>query len=293
MSTTPYVHSGAGTGALHTLEAALGQSHEVKAKVEACAEELASANQLAKAQIARGATTLPASEVLQGSVSVERQVQEVAGDLQQVSANLEQSMDEVHRVERALSRSRKALSRSQAELATSIQAGRAASWRALHDDKTGLPNRTLFNDRLAQAITSAERQGGTLAVMFLDLDRFKTVNDQHGHAVGDTLLMTVAGRLLTQARDADTVCRSGGDEFLYLLINPDGRDNLRRIAALVRASIMQPIAHESLRLVVTPSIGIALFPDHAAHAELLIARADAAMYLAKQRGSAYEFFAEA
>lgn len=291
MSTMPA--PSAGSGALNALEAALDQNHEVKAKVEACAVDLASANQLAKAQIASGATMLPAKQALDDGVAVERQVQEVAADLQQVSANLLQGVSEVQQVEKALSRSRRALLRSRAELVTSINAERAASWRAMHDGTTGLPNRSLLNDRLAQAIAGAERHGWTLAVMFLDLDQFKRINDTHGHAAGDTILTTVAGRLLDHARDEDTVCRSGGDEFIYLLINPNGRDNLQRIAVMVRTAIMQPIPHEGLRLQVCPSIGIALYPEHGVDPELLIARADSAMYAAKQRGSGCEFFAAA
>jgi diguanylate cyclase (GGDEF)-like protein len=280
----------AGSGALQALETAIDQSHEVKAKIEACADELAANNQLAQAQIANGATTLPAEQALQEGVAVERQVQEVAGDLQQVNEQLSQGLGEVQEVELALSRSRQALEDSKTALASSIEAERSASWRAMHDGKTGLPNRSLFDDRLAQAIAGAERHGWMLAVMFLDLDRFKAINDSHGHAAGDAVLTTIAQRLLSHARDEDTVCRNGGDEFLYLLINPSGRDNTRRIATLVRETIMQPIQYGALSLVIEPSIGIALYPDHATDMETLIARADAAMYVAKQQGTACEFF---
>jgi diguanylate cyclase (GGDEF)-like protein len=275
---------------LDVLGTALDLSHDVKAKVEACAEDLASANDVVKVRIAKGETTLPATQALQNSVAVEIKVQECADDLQQVTDNLAQGVSEVNEVKQALSRSRVALLESEAALEASRQAERAASRRAMHDQKTGLPNRTLFDDRLAQAIAGAERHGWTLAVMFLDLDGFKIINDTHGHAAGDAVLTVVARRLLSHARDEDTVCRNGGDEFLYLLINPAGRENVARIAALVRTAIAHPIGLGALQLEITPSIGIALYPDHGTSAGMLVANADAAMYRAKQLRTPCEFF---
>jgi len=275
---------------LDALEAALEQSHDVKAKVEACADDLASANDVAKDRMAEGATTLPAAQVLQAGMAVELTVQECADDLQQVTRNLAHGVEEVKAVEQALTRSRDSLAESEAALAASRDAERIASHRAMHDQKTGLPNRALFDDRLAQAIAGAERHGWMLAVMFLDLDRFKHVNDTHGHAAGDALLAAVAQRLMSHARDEDTVCRNGGDEFLYLLINPSSRADVARIAGLVRAAIAEPIGLDALQFAITPSIGIALFPDHGRSADLLIAHADAAMYRAKQLRSPCEFF---
>jgi diguanylate cyclase (GGDEF)-like protein len=275
---------------LGSLEAALEQSHDVKAKVEGVADDLASANDVAQDRIDQGATTLPAAQVLQAGLAVELTVQECADDLDQVTRNLADGVGEVKAVEQALARSREALAESQAALTSSRDAERSASHRAMHDQKTGLPNRALFDDRLAQAIAGAERHGWMLAVMFLDLDRFKLVNDTHGHAAGDTVLAVVAQRLMSHARVEDTVCRNGGDEFLYLLINPSTREDVARIAGLVRSAIAEPIRLEGLQFTITPSIGIALYPDHTRNADLLVAHADAAMYRAKQLGSPFEFF---
>ena len=275
---------------LNALEAALDQSHEVKAKVEACADDLATANDIVKERITEGETLLPASEALENSVAVEIQVQECADDLKQVTDNLAQGLGQVKEVEEALSRSHEALRESRTALATSREAEQSASRRAMHDQKTGLPNRTLFDDRLAQAIAGAERHGWALAVMFLDLDQFKAVNDTHGHAAGDTVLAIVAERLLNHVRDEDTVCRNGGDEFLYLLIDPAGRDNVARIAAQLRTTLARPIAVSGLELAITPSIGIALYPDHGKTADVLVAHADAAMYRSKQKRSPCEFY---
>jgi two-component system cell cycle response regulator len=155
--------------------------------------------------------------------------------------------------------------------------------RALHDSMTGLPNRDLFDDRLTHAIVLAKRHDWTLAVMFLDLDRFKCINDRHGHAVGDAVLKEVAKRLLQHTRDEDTVCRNGGDEFLFLLMNPKGSENIERIAGTLLKAIAQPIDMGELQPVIEASIGIAVYPDNGATGEQLIKNADTAMYRAKQR----------
>jgi len=161
--------------------------------------------------------------------------------------------------------------------------------RTLHDTTTGLPNRNLFNDRLMHAIALARRHTWTLAVMFLDLDRFKSINDTHGHAVGDEVLKGVAKRLLQHARDEDTVCRNGGDEFLYLLMNPGGNENIERIAGALLETIAQPMDIGNLRPVINASIGIAVYPSDGASEEQLVKNADIAMYRAKKTGGSCIF----
>jgi two-component system cell cycle response regulator len=162
--------------------------------------------------------------------------------------------------------------------------------RTLHDSTTGLPNRDLFDDRLTHAIALAKRHTWMLAVMFLDLDRFKCINDTHGHAVGDGVLKEVANRLLQHTRDEDTVCRNGGDEFLYLLMNPQGSENIERIAAALLKTIGQPIDMGDLQLVVKASIGIAVYPENGTTGEQLIRNADTAMYRAKKTTIGSMFF---
>ena len=156
-----------------------------------------------------------------------------------------------------------------------------ATQRAMHDALTGLPNRGLFDDRLAHGISLAERHHWTLAVLFLDLDRFKRINDDHGHAVGDLVLKEVARRLLQCARDEDTVCRTGGDEFLYLLVNPRARADVERVAAMVSTNLARPMQLAGLELVVRSSIGIAVYPADGTTGEQLVGSADGAMYRAK------------
>src|ERR1039457_7183206 len=162
--------------------------------------------------------------------------------------------------------------------------------RTLHDSTTGLPNRDLFDDRLTHAIALAKRHTWMLAVMFLDLDRFKCINDTHGHAVGDGVLKEVAKRLIQHTRDEDTVCRNGGDEFLYLLMNPQGSENIERIANTLLKTIGKPIDMGDLQPVIKASIGIAIYPENGTTGEQLIRNADTAMYLAKNTIIGWKFF---
>jgi diguanylate cyclase len=272
------------------LDLALEQSHEVKAKVETCADDLATANEIVKEQIAGGTTLLSAHETLLAGTTVESKVQECADDLHEVTVTLAQGIDDLAQTEIALTESREILADTQAALVISQEGERDARRRALHDSMTGLPNRDLFDDRLSNAISLAQRHDWTLAVMFLDLDAFKEINDTHGHAAGDSVLKEVARRLSLHSRDEDTVCRNGGDEFLYLLVNPQGKDNIERIAGLVCANIAEPIAADGGPFVVNASIGIAVYPGDGATGDALIKSADTAMYRAKKHERGCVFF---
>ena len=204
--------------------------------------------------------------------------------------DLEGGIADLQQLETELTESKIALAGITAALSTAQQDVREAQMRALHDSLTGLPNRELFDDRLAHAIALADRHDWTLALMFLDLDRFKSLNDDHGHPAGDAALKIVAQRLLQYVRDEDTVCRNGGDEFLYLLMNPRSKKNIEHIADSVLRTIAQPVPIEGRELVIKASIGIAIYPEHGATGEQLIAKADAAMYRAKQRSRGFAFF---
>jgi diguanylate cyclase (GGDEF)-like protein len=160
----------------------------------------------------------------------------------------------------------------------------------MHDSMTGLSNRDLFDDRLSNAISLAQRHDWMLAVMFLDLNGFKTINDTHGHAVGDSVLKEVARRLSERSRDEDTVCRNGGDEFLYLLVDPRDKESIGRIADLVSVNIAKPIAVGGRQFVVNASIGVAVYPVYGTTGDELIKSADTAMYRAKKHGSGCMFF---
>ncbi len=156
---------------------------------------------------------------------------------------------------------------------------------ALHDPLTGLPNRKLFLDHLNLAISTARRSKHKLAVLFVDLDRFKLVNDSLGHPVGDKLLQIVAARLRGALRETDTVARMGGDEFTVLAPIIHTVEDAISVARKVRESIKEMFAIEGRELFVTASIGIGIFPDDGADAATLLKNADAAMYRAKAQGA--------
>lgn len=155
---------------------------------------------------------------------------------------------------------------------------------AHHDLLTGLPNRALLFDRLRQGLRQAHRDRGLLALIFFDLDKFKPVNDNLGHLVGDHLLQELATRLQGEVRAADTLARLGGDEFVILLpVIKDGHDAVA-VAEKIRMAVDQPFLIDQHHIDISASIGIAFYPDHATDAEGLMQCADSAMYLAKTRG---------
>jgi diguanylate cyclase (GGDEF)-like protein/PAS domain S-box-containing protein len=163
---------------------------------------------------------------------------------------------------------------------------------AHHDPLTGLPNRLLFHDRLQHAMVRAARTSLQLAVLFIDLDRFKNVNDTLGHHVGDELLKQVAGSLSGCLREDDTLARLGGDEFIVLLEDVEGESGARMVAEKLMALFERPLHVAGNELFVTGSVGISLFPQDAADLNILIRNADVAMYQAKARGrNGFQFYA--
>jgi diguanylate cyclase (GGDEF)-like protein/PAS domain S-box-containing protein len=162
---------------------------------------------------------------------------------------------------------------------------------AHHDSLTGLPNRLLFNDRLEQAISLAKRDSRQFALLYLDLDKFKPVNDTLGHAAGDELLKAVGARLRRQVRESDTVARVGGDEFTVILPDIARREEAETVAKKIIAAVAAPFELGSQRhsVDIGTSIGIALYPADARDADALVKAADAAMYSAKQIRSSFRF----
>jgi diguanylate cyclase (GGDEF)-like protein len=163
--------------------------------------------------------------------------------------------------------------------------------QAMHDALTGLPNRTLFRDRVDQAILSARRGEAHIAVMLMDLDRFKEINDTLGHHNGDFLLQQIGPRLRHCLRESDTIARLGGDEFAILLPNLTEPTAATQVAEKIRSALSRPFVLEGLTLSVEASIGIAFHPDHGTDVDMLLQRADVAMYVAKESHNGHEIYA--
>ena len=163
-----------------------------------------------------------------------------------------------------------------------LEVSRAAlKQEASHDPLTGLANRRLFYDRLQQAIRHARRYNGKVGVLFLDLDRFKEINDTHGHHVGDAVLTEVARRLSRSVRESDSIARIGGDEFVVLLDNVGGREDCLAAAINIERMLAEDSSFYGMAVDITASIGQALFPDDGDNEDALIRAADAAMYRIK------------
>jgi diguanylate cyclase (GGDEF)-like protein len=160
-----------------------------------------------------------------------------------------------------------------------------------HDALTGLPNRLLFQDRLAQDLLRAHRQGKSVAVMYLDLDRFKFVNDQLGHDAGDLLLVEVSRRLAAQLRETDSLARMGGDEFTLVVPDLSSRQDAEQVAAKLVAALRPPFLIAGIEIFTGASVGISMYPEDSEDPSKLQGQADMAMYSAKSQGkSRYQFY---
>ena len=255
---------------------ALDQSKQVQDKVEQAASDLSSVNAVLKDELADGVPLAKVEHALSQSEAAEVKVQEAAEELVDVNEALSDEIDERHHLEDRLSRSDAALCESQAE-------GRRSRHSALHDAVTGLPNLTLFDDRLRNALAQAERHSWRLAVMFIDLDEFKRVNDAHGHDVGDRVLHRIGQRLQSVVRSGDTIGRRSGDEFLFLMLEAREEANVAAFAVRIAQRIAEPCGIDGVEHKVKASVGIALYPEDGRSAQELLKKADVAMYAAKQQ----------
>jgi diguanylate cyclase (GGDEF)-like protein len=264
----------------------LGQSEHIHALIKQSAEDISSVNTDIEHALAttplQTATHCGDGEVksaLEKNKAVMRQLQDVSGKLAAVTQAL--------RIE---IRDRTLVDHQLAAAAEQEEGSRNA---ALHDELTALPNRVLFNDRLEHGIAQAKRDQWILAVMFVDLDKFKSINDTYGHQAGDAVLQTVAMRLKRTTRDADTISRFGGDEFLCVLTQLHEQNEIAMIAAKILKAIQAPcdlhVGDAIVNPVLEASIGISIFPKDGASAAALIRRADEAMYEAKESKSGFAF----
>lgn len=206
-----------------------------------------------------------------------------------LQAMLGRQRDRLGWLEGELRSARRELAQARAELAGTRASARHAHHLALHDSLTQLPNQRCFHDHLAKALTRLPPVPGSVTVLYIDLDGFKAINDDHGHDTGDELLRIVAARLGRATRAGDLVCRVGGDEFACLLTGGIPHEQLRHLACKLIEAVSAPLSIDTLQLTVSPSIGIATGPMPAESAQALLKRADAAMYRAKRERSGYAF----
>jgi diguanylate cyclase (GGDEF)-like protein len=157
-------------------------------------------------------------------------------------------------------------------------------YRANHDELTKLPNRSLFFDRLGQALTISRRNHSKLAILFIDLDNLKKINDHYGHKVGDAVLKEVAVRIRSSIRESDTLARLGGDEFVILLSEFSSISEIIQVAEKIRNLLLEPLDITDQSIYTSASIGVAIYPDHGDNEVDLMNNADIAMYAAKSKG---------
>ena len=241
--------------------------------------ELSSVNSVLREELAEKELPPAVKNAIDKNERVEDKVQEVSAKLSVVNRALKGEVRDRVMVEH--------------QIAAITEQEEAARHAALHDPLTGLPNRLLFHDRLEHGLSQAQRHGWNLAVMFVDLDDFKEINDTHGHDVGDRVLQTIAERLIKIGRADDTISRHGGDEFIYLLMETRDVQDTKLIAKKIIKAIQLPcelnVGENTINPCVNASIGISMYPKDGTTADALVKSADAAMYPAKQGKFAFAF----
>ena len=257
------------------LSTVIAHSESIKDLVQVCADDLSVVNTVLKEELSVQSSKPSFKNAVKKNTTVENKVQLAVDQLEIVNNALKDEVKERENIEK--------------ELEVVIIEKDIATEASLHDLLTGLPNRALFYDRLEHGLEQAKRHGWNLAVMFLDLDNFKQINDKLGHDVGDKVLLTVAKRLKENTRNDDSICRLGGDEFLYLLMDIKNELEVTKIIKKLIKTIELPCDAIDQNLVVKLSIGISLFPKNANNLEGLIKSADMAMYAAKKSKLGYAF----
>ncbi|MBU0746870.1 MAG: GGDEF domain-containing protein [Gammaproteobacteria bacterium] len=220
-------------------------------------------------------------------------VRECVAALDEMHMALQRETAQRQELERAFQTSQTALVQAETDLDRVRGGERRARHLALHDDLTSLPNRRHLQEQLGETLARRGPDSPGLSVLYLDLDAFKAVNDTYGHGVGDKVLRITAARLRGAVRQGDTVVRLGGDEFVCLLQDVADETPLRQLCNKLLQAVSTPMKIGVLQLLVRPSIGIAICPQHGTTADELLACADAAMYVAKRDGCGFAFHSAA
>lgn len=261
-----------------SLERVLKKTEKIKKTVKSAASALTVVNEVLKQE---EVPVQAMKEAVTRNEGVEQKVAQAAEDLNVVHIKLTDEVAERHVIESELAETKADLADVREELSQAQDKADEAQQLALQDALTGLPNRALFEQGLDHGLSQARRHGWGLAVLFIDIDKFKSINDTHGHDLGDQVLLMVADRLKSFVRDADIVSRWGGDEFVCLCLEVKQEADVTHLAEKMVARIAEACEFDGATLSITASIGIAIYPADGETADTLFKNADTAMYQAK------------
>lgn len=263
------------------LKRVLDQSEEIQESVKDAADQLSSVNLALKQEDKDNLPVQSIQEVVTQNEEIEQKLVKAADDLHHVNAELAKAVAERIEIESELVDKRHDLSEVYAALSKSQSQEEDAIYIGLHDALTELPNRLLFEQRLDYGLIQAKRHGWKLAILFIDLDKFKDINDTYGHQIGDQVLMLVANRLKVFVRGEDMVSRWGGDEFVCILLNVNLEAGVISLAEKIVAHIAEECEFDGIVLSISATIGIAIYPQDGETADILFKNVDRAMYKSK------------
>ena len=263
------------------LKLVLDQSEEIKENVTKVVDQISSVNAIFKQDKKIYFPYPTIEQAIAQNEEAERRISKAVGDLHQVNTELAKQVAERIDIESELKQTKSELLNIRADLSKSQLKEKDALHIALHDPLTGLPNRLLLEQRLEHGLAQSRRYGQKLAVMFIDLDKFKNINDSYGHDIGDKLLITVARRLQDAVRGEDMVSRWGGDEFICLLLNIKHESDAVNFATKMVEEISQECDLDGTVVSISATIGIAICPKDGETAEILFRQVDRAMYRSK------------
>jgi len=263
------------------LKRVLDQSEEIQESVRDAADQLSSVNLVLKQEDNDNLSVQSIQEVVTQNKEIELKLVKAADGLHEVNAELAKAVAERIEIESELVDKKNDLSEVYDALSKAQSQEKDAIHIGLHDALTELPNRLLFEQRLDYGLIQSKRHGWKLAVMFIDLDKFKNINDTYGHQIGDKVLILVADRLKVFVRDEDTVSRWGGDEFVCILMNVNLEADVISLAEKLVDHIAEECEFDGIILSISVTIGIAIYPQDGETAKILFKNVDRAMYKSK------------
>src|ERR1700690_201160 len=264
-----------------SLRRVLDKNKKIKKNVKHAASELASINEVLNQGIKVNVPVQTIEKAITRNKKVEQKVERAADDLHEVNIELAKQVDERVVIESQLTDTKTDLAKVRDDLSKSQAKEEETRKLTFQDALTGLPNRVLVEEHLDQGLIQAKRHGWGLAVLFIDIDKFKSINDSYGHDLGDKVLLMVANRLRSLIRDEDTVSRWGGDEFMCLLLEVKQEAEVTRLAEKMVNRIGSAFEFNGIELSIRASIGIAIYPADGETANILFKNADTAMFKAK------------